>query len=159
MELLARNTSLRLAGSNISCRAAAIIKKRLATLHHQSLVEFSQADPTLRRDVEVYPDFITQEQHDALVEQLAPVFQRKRYEKGHWDAVITDYKESERADESWNQANRDTIEQVLLRAAGRRALPLHARGVACRRGRRSHLARQGVPARQAHQPHLPRRAR
>ncbi|KAG5187259.1 hypothetical protein JKP88DRAFT_307445 [Tribonema minus] len=75
-------------------------------------IHFSQADPTLRRDVAVYPDFITQEQHDALVEQLAPVFRRKRYEKGHWDAVITDYKESERADESWNQTNRDTIEQI-----------------------------------------------
>jgi hypothetical protein len=53
------------------------------------LVDFSAADAELQRShVAVYRDFITQEQHDALVAQLTPVFKRRRYEKGHWDAVI-----------------------------------------------------------------------
>jgi hypothetical protein len=78
-----------------------------------SLIDFSAADVSLSKlAVRVIPDAITQAQHDALYAQLEPVFKRKRYEKGHWDAVIEDYKESERLDDSWSAVNRATIDQV-----------------------------------------------
>lgn len=50
----------------------------------------------------VFPDVITASEEEALMQDLEPIFRRKRYEKGHWDSVIEDYKESERLDGSWS---------------------------------------------------------
>jgi hypothetical protein len=91
------------------------LRQRLlhTTRQFSSLIDFSAADASLSKlAVQVIPDAITQAQHDALCAELEPVFKRKRYEKGHWDAVIEDYKESERLDVSWSAVNRATVEQV-----------------------------------------------
>jgi alkylated DNA repair protein alkB homolog 7 len=83
------------------------------TRQFSTLIDFSAPDASLSKlAVQVVPDAVTQAQHDALCAELEPVFKRKRYEKGHWDAVIEDYKESERLDDSWNAVNRATVEQV-----------------------------------------------
>jgi alkylated DNA repair protein alkB family protein 7 len=43
----------------------------------------------------VYENFLTDEEGHSLVQDIRAKMKRRRYEKGHWDAVITDYKEAE----------------------------------------------------------------
>ena len=43
----------------------------------------------------VYPEAISEQEADALVLDIQLRMKRRRYEKGHWDAVITLYKEVE----------------------------------------------------------------
>ena len=43
----------------------------------------------------VYPEAISEQEADALVQDIQLRMKRRRYEKGHWDAVITMYKEVE----------------------------------------------------------------
>ncbi len=43
----------------------------------------------------VYPNFIDNEEASALENDIFERMKRKRFEKGHWDAVITGYKEIE----------------------------------------------------------------
>ena len=43
----------------------------------------------------VYPNFLTKEEGDALEIDVLKRMRRKRFESGHWDAVITEYKEVE----------------------------------------------------------------
>ena len=43
----------------------------------------------------VYTDFISPKQASALENDILKRMRRKRFEKGHWDAVITNYKEIE----------------------------------------------------------------
>jgi len=49
------------------------------------------------RDYQIYPNFITQEQHDMLVKEIDSVLGKKRYQQNHWDRVITGYKETEKS--------------------------------------------------------------
>jgi alkylated DNA repair protein alkB family protein 7 len=43
----------------------------------------------------VYNNFISSEEGNILEKDILNIMKRKRFEKGHWDAVITDYKEVE----------------------------------------------------------------
>ena len=43
----------------------------------------------------VYPDAISECEADALVQDIQLRMKRRRYEKGHWDAAINNYKEIE----------------------------------------------------------------
>lgn len=43
----------------------------------------------------VYPDAVSEEEGRILLRDVQAKMKRRRYEKGHWDAVITDYKEVE----------------------------------------------------------------
>lgn len=49
----------------------------------------------------VFPEVITAAEEEAIMAELDPIFRRKRYERGHWDSVIEDYKETERLDGTW----------------------------------------------------------
>ncbi|KAG7356270.1 2(OG)-Fe(II) oxygenase superfamily protein [Nitzschia inconspicua] len=49
----------------------------------------------------VYRDFVSPQEADVLVEDVLGRMKRRRYEKGHWDAVITGYKEVELHDDSF----------------------------------------------------------
>lgn len=60
----------------------------------------------------VFPDVITAEEEETLLRELEPVFRRKRYEKGHWDSVIEDYKESERLDGSWSVQSQGIVDSI-----------------------------------------------
>lgn len=46
----------------------------------------------------VYPDILTEEEANLITEDIADRLRRRRYEQGHWDAVITNYKEVELSD-------------------------------------------------------------
>ena len=48
----------------------------------------------------VYKDFVTEKEGESLVQDIMDRMKRRRYEKGHWDAVITDFREVELLDES-----------------------------------------------------------
>lgn len=54
-------------------------------------------EPELRRavlaDMQVYPDFITEKEENALLQELEPVLRRMRYEFDHWDNVSIQYQE------------------------------------------------------------------
>ncbi|GAX20174.1 alkylated DNA repair protein alkB homolog 7 [Fistulifera solaris] len=58
----------------------------------------------------VFPDVITVSEHDALVAHVEPLLKRRRYEKGHWDSVILQYKEVELAEEA--SAVNDVFERI-----------------------------------------------
>lgn len=62
--------------------------------------------------VTVLPEVITTADERALLAELDPVFGRKRYERGHWDAVIEDYKESERLDGNWSPRCRQIVRDI-----------------------------------------------
>lgn len=56
-----------------------------------------EQEPELRRavlaDMQVYPDFITEKEENALLQELEPVLRRMRYEFDHWDNVSIQYQE------------------------------------------------------------------
>lgn len=45
----------------------------------------------------IVPTFITLEEEQRLVEEINPLFKKKRYIDTHWDGVITGYKEIEKS--------------------------------------------------------------
>jgi alkylated DNA repair protein alkB homolog 7 len=49
----------------------------------------------------VYKNVISKEMENALVKEILSRMKRRRYERGHWDAVITGYKEVELSDISF----------------------------------------------------------
>jgi alkylated DNA repair protein alkB family protein 7 len=69
----------------------------------------------------VHKDFVTETEGESLVHDIATRMKRRRYEKGHWDAVITDYKEVELLDaESLQEESKNAMRRVRdqLIAAG-----------------------------------------
>lgn len=88
----------------------------------------------------VFPDVITPAEEEELLMELEPVFKRKRYEKGHWDSVIEDYKESERLDGSWSPQCQRVLDSI------RSSIGLPEGGemqVRCRRRERGQGGSQG----------------
>ena len=43
----------------------------------------------------VYPNFLTEDESKSLVKEASRRLKRRRFENGHWDSVITDYREVE----------------------------------------------------------------
>ena len=60
--------------------------------------------------VSVLPDFITQEEHDHLVNEVEPSLRKRRYEDGHWDAVIHRFREVEKW--QWSQPSTSMFERI-----------------------------------------------
>ncbi|KAG9263904.1 alpha-ketoglutarate-dependent dioxygenase alkB homolog 7, mitochondrial [Astyanax mexicanus] len=52
---------------------------------------------TVQGRVEVRQNFITEEEENALLQELEPGLKKKRYEFDHWDDAIHGYRETERA--------------------------------------------------------------
>ncbi|CAJ1893620.1 unnamed protein product [Cylindrotheca closterium] len=46
----------------------------------------------------VYPNVLTEDEANLILDDVKGRLRRRRYEKGHWDAVITNYKEVELSD-------------------------------------------------------------
>lgn len=63
----------------------------------QKLVENSQELRKIEDDLWVLPEFITKEEEARLIEEINPLFRKKRYIDTHWDGVITGYKEIEKS--------------------------------------------------------------
>ncbi|KAL3938602.1 MAG: hypothetical protein SGBAC_006519 [Bacillariaceae sp.] len=64
-----------------------------------SLVDtrFAPSDFTQNASV-VYPNVLTEDEASLILDDIKGRLRRRRYEKGHWDAVITNYKEVELSD-------------------------------------------------------------
>jgi len=59
----------------------------------------------------VIPNAITEAQEMSLLEELLPTLDARKYEDGHWDGVISNYREAEVR--SWAAAsNREAIDEV-----------------------------------------------
>lgn len=51
----------------------------------------------IENDLWVIPEFISREEETRLIEEINPLFRKKRYIDTHWDGVITGYKEIEKS--------------------------------------------------------------
>lgn len=87
-----------------------------------------EQEPELRRavlaDMQVYPDFITEKEENALLQELEPVLRRMRYEFDHWDNAIHGFRETERRD--WSEEGSAVLSRVralAFSAGGARPLP------------------------------------
>lgn len=49
------------------------------------------------KDLEIYPNFITEVEHDQLVAESEKAFKKKKYQNSHFDHVITGYRETEKS--------------------------------------------------------------
>lgn len=49
------------------------------------------------KDLEIYPNFITQAEHDQLVAESEKALKKKKYQNSHFDHVITGYREIEKS--------------------------------------------------------------
>mmetsp|Transcript_2769 Transcript_2769/g.3940 ORF Transcript_2769/g.3940 Transcript_2769/m.3940 type:complete len:242 (-) Transcript_2769:235-960(-) len=68
-------------------------------------------DALVGKDLRVFLDVVSEKEEEDLVQELGPVFNRKRYASNHWDGVIERYKESERL--SWDIAdNSSTVKRI-----------------------------------------------
>jgi len=85
-----------------------------------SLVRLCKTLPFIRaHDARVIPEAVSVAEHEMLVDQILQGgqdrairrFRRRTYEEGHWDAVITGFKELERPLQIWS----DDCEKVLRR--------------------------------------------
>ncbi|KAJ8712630.1 hypothetical protein PYW08_007934 [Mythimna loreyi] len=94
-------------------------------LRDPSLVEVNPSwepndEPALRsavvRDMQVYPDFITEHEENTLLLELEPVLRRMRYEFDHWDNAIQGFRETERT--QWSAENSLVLSRVRAQAAG-----------------------------------------
>jgi alkylated DNA repair protein alkB family protein 7 len=69
---------------------------------NSGLLDLSAAPHDFHDSAVIYQDFISDNESALLVNELNEKLKRRRYEKGHWDAVIINYKEielSERKDD------------------------------------------------------------
>ena len=58
-------------------------------------VDLTNAPSTYDNSATVYPGFLTEEEGHALVKEVSRRMKRKRFEDGHWDSVISKYREIE----------------------------------------------------------------
>ena len=58
-------------------------------------VDLTNAPSTFDNSATVYPGFLTEEEGHALVKEVSRRMKRKRFEDGHWDSVISKYREIE----------------------------------------------------------------
>mmetsp|Transcript_8367 Transcript_8367/g.16663 ORF Transcript_8367/g.16663 Transcript_8367/m.16663 type:complete len:262 (+) Transcript_8367:39-824(+) len=87
-----------------------------------SLVDASQGASLEIGDADavVFPEAITQEEHDAIVEEILHgagdramrKFRKRKYEMDHWDAVIVGYKEIERPMHLWPPSCAPVLQRV-----------------------------------------------
>jgi len=60
----------------------------------------------------VYPNFVTEEEGKSLINESAKRLKRRRFEDGHWDSVITGYREVELSTPNEHELNQDTHKDV-----------------------------------------------
>lgn len=61
----------------------------------------------------ITPDAVSPDEETALVSQVDPWLSRKKYEGGHFDKVITQYRELQKATRFFSGPNRTTMERLV----------------------------------------------
>ncbi|KAG7207924.1 hypothetical protein KM043_009513 [Ampulex compressa] len=64
--------------------------------------------------MQIYPDFINEEEEQSLMQEINPYIKRLRYEMSHWDDAIHGYRETER--KQWNEGNTKILNRVREKA-------------------------------------------
>lgn len=62
------------------------------------------------RDMQVYPNFVSEAEENQLLAELEPYLKRMRYEYDHWDNAIEGYRETERS--KWSPENQAVLDRV-----------------------------------------------
>ncbi|XP_012262715.1 alpha-ketoglutarate-dependent dioxygenase alkB homolog 7, mitochondrial [Athalia rosae] len=68
----------------------------------------------LSATMQVFPDFITLEEEESLLQEIEPYMKKLRYEFSHWDDAIHGYRETEKS--AWNKENSSIIARVQMKA-------------------------------------------
>ncbi|CAG5122076.1 unnamed protein product [Candidula unifasciata] len=76
----------------------------------------------LAKDMLVQKDFLTEEEEQSLLNEAERYLSRLRYQNGHWDNAIHEYRETEKT--SWNENNTKVIHRVQKLAFGAGVVPL-----------------------------------
>ncbi|XP_026313471.1 alpha-ketoglutarate-dependent dioxygenase alkB homolog 7, mitochondrial [Hyposmocoma kahamanoa] len=68
----------------------------------------------VQRDMQVLPEFISEQEETSLLAELEPVLKKMRYEFDHWDNAIHGFRETERS--AWWPQNEAVLARVRARA-------------------------------------------
>jgi hypothetical protein len=60
--------------------------------------------------VTVYPNFISESEAQSIVNEIEPLLARKKYLSSHWDHVVVNYREIEKA--QWTADTLPTIRKI-----------------------------------------------
>lgn len=95
----------------LSCLTRSRCKSTVpATNHLSTLNAPHDFDPL---SVAVYDSFISDIEGESLVQDINSKMRRRRYDKGHWDAVITDFKEIEiGVEDELRELSRSTLDKT-----------------------------------------------
>jgi hypothetical protein len=67
----------------------------------EQFIEFKANKPSdlssFYKNLQIYPNFITQQEHDQLVAESEKTLKKKKYQNSHFDHVITGYRETEKS--------------------------------------------------------------
>lgn len=64
----------------------------------------------LVRDMNIYPDFVTEDEESAVYDELKFELDRKRYDDSHWDDAIAGFREVEKI--SWKPSNKALVQKI-----------------------------------------------
>ena len=80
----------------VVCNAKVAGRRLLSAVADRRLVNIQNApDGFDASSAVVYPHFLTEAEEKAMIEEAGRRFKRRRFEDGHWDAVIKQYREVE----------------------------------------------------------------
>lgn len=75
-------------------------------------VNLTKAPSNYDNSAVVYPGFLSKEEGQSLVEEVSKRLKRRRFEEGHWDSVISKYREIELATPDEVDGSNSTIEDT-----------------------------------------------
>lgn len=90
-------------------------------------VRGGNAEPRERPPVFVQPDVISEAEEDALVTEADRYLRPRRYEPGHFDGVISNYRELQRPIRQWSASSRAVLTRLAALALppGVEPMPVH----------------------------------
>ncbi|XP_015917252.1 alpha-ketoglutarate-dependent dioxygenase alkB homolog 7, mitochondrial [Parasteatoda tepidariorum] len=65
---------------------------------------------SVHKDFKLYANFLTEDEEIELMNEIDPIFKRRRYQFDHWDGAIEGYRETEKLE--WNEKNSFVLQRV-----------------------------------------------
>lgn len=87
----------RAAASRFRCGPCRYLTTSCTPTPNADYVNLANAPSNYDNSAVVYPDFLSEEEGQSLVEEVSKRLKRRRFEEGHWDSVISKYREIELA--------------------------------------------------------------
>lgn len=85
-----------------------------ATIKENTNDEFKDWREKLHSTMNIYENFITEDEEKSLLNEVEPYLKRLRYEYAHWDNMIHGYRETEFS--KWNEENIKIINKIREKA-------------------------------------------